>query len=194
MIAKNKVYYEDGSHTYYTDEAKTQMVPFYSGIIKEVLGDKFAKIPFDVLEKARIRGSAVHKATQLLDEDKRFTTVYPGHVEQWERFKLDAKIDKFDVIEQPLFSKVMWCGVTPDRVVGDTIIEIKTSSQSYKDYRLQTACQAIAAEENFGIKINKRMLVFLSDSTYKTEIHDNPKDFDYWRGIVKTFQWKMFEK
>lgn len=193
---RNKVWFEEGSHSYYADEARTQLLPYYSGIIKEVLGDKFANVPSDVLENARIRGTEVHRATQMLDEGKSFTTDFPGHVEQWERFKLDFGMSnkKFDLIEQPLFCKELWFGITPDRIYKNTLVEIKTSCQSYPEYRLQTAAQALAILENFGVKIEKRMLVFLTDSTYRTEIHAGIKDFEAWKAVNKVFQWKTFNK
>ena len=196
---KNKIYFDRDSHSYYADYKRTQLIPHYSGIIKEVLGNKFDKVPYDILKAAQERGTAVHHETEAVDmglvslqENK-----YRPFVEQWERFKKDAGIknEDFLLIEQPLFSKTLWHGITPDRATKQgTVIEIKTSCESYKDYRLQTAAQALAIEENYDIKITKRMLVFLTESTYKTEIHDNPKDFEYWRSVLNTFKWKVFEK
>ena len=197
MIAKNKVWFAEDSHSYYSDKEQARLVPGYSGIIKEVLGDQFLGIPLAVLENARDRGIAVHKATEEIDRGGSGLCLYPGHVLQWVRFKRDFGIEgkKFDLIEQPLLSMKYWFCGTPDRIIGDTLIDIKTPMKQNKLYRLQTMAYKLLYEENFGIRINKRLVVHLGESCYKTsEYKEDVRDFEFWEAIVKTFKFKLFEK
>lgn len=153
-------------------------------------------MPPEVLEKARVRGVAVHKLTERHDRGETIKSVdeeFMPYLTSWMKFKRESGVKKFDLIETQLFSKAHWfCGIV-DRVIGNTLIDIKTSAKNYDDYRLQSAAYTVLVEENYNIKIEKRMVVTLTEGGYKTEIHDNKKDFEYWHGILTTFKWKVFK-
>lgn len=197
MIPKNKIVFDKEQHLYYGDDERTVIIPHYSAIISEVLGDPFSNVPENVRKEALEKGQEVHRLTEEYDRGNvdMFKELNPltGYLDSWIKFKQDFGIENktFQLIEEPLFSKVNWYACTLDRLIDDILIEIKTG-QEYKTHRLQTAAQTINIEENLNIKVKQRLTVYLSESTYKVKPHDRQEDFDYWLAINKTFQWKYF--
>ena len=195
MEAINKVFFRDSDHSYFMDEEMTKRIPNYSSIMEVVHGNKFACVPKRFLDPAIHLGNVVHDATQKIDEGNHQTFCeFPDHVLQWERFKRDAKIDSFELIEVPLFSTKGWYACTLDRFYSGnsgTIIDIKTGGK-YKEHKIQTACQARCVEENYGIKVKTRMNVYLTETTYKVEYHTSQKDFMDWDSTLKKFKEIVF--
>lgn len=195
MKPKNNVWFDTEQHLYFADEARTIIIPNVSAIIAEVCGDSFKSVPEEIRMAALKNGTGVHKATESHDKGEDVSS-FGLYCASWIRFKKDFGLNdkKFDLIEVPLFSREFWYATTPDRCLfsGGIVIEIKTGRQ-YKIHRVQTASHAIAIEENYDVKINQRIAVYLTESTYKMDIHDNQKDFYYWKSIVGAFHWKEFE-
>lgn len=194
MKPKYDINFEPEKHEYWYEGL---LIPNYSSIVGCVFGNKFENVPDHILEAKRILGSRVHKMAEMYDLGETFEVEDLGsYLKQWILFQKDFEIiDKdFSVIEEPLFSKKNWFCCTPDRITsGGTLIDIKTGKK-YKEHRLQTACQKIAVEENYNIKVKQRICIYLTPDTYKVDIHENDNDLKYWEGILNTFKWKMFEK
>lgn len=94
-------------------------VPGVTSVIRGSLGDPFERVARDVLEHARQRGSAVHKACELDDEGRLDeATVDPRivpYVEAWRKFRREYR---FEVLfaERPLYSAISGFAGTPDLV------------------------------------------------------------------------------
>lgn len=107
-------------------------------------------IPKDVLQAACERGTAVHLACELddnndLDESSLDDTVR-GYLQGWRRFKSELT-PIWAMIEQPMADTILGFAGTPDRygMLNDGrwwVLDIKTSLQSHPVWGLQTAAYA----------------------------------------------------
>lgn len=123
-------------------------VPGVTSVIRSALGDPFERVAAPVLELARQRGSAVHRACELddedrLDEESLDPRIVP-YVQAWRRFRREFA---FDVLfaEQPLYSLVSGCAGTPDVVAesrGEVLVIDRKTGLPGIAAALQTAAYA----------------------------------------------------
>lgn len=108
--------FDESSHTY---KWQGRVLPSVTQVLKGAgLTEYLDRIPADTLEKARLRGKAVHEACQYVDEGIGFFYIPPeiqGYVDAWEKFKKDTGI-VFEEIEKPRFHPIYLFAGTPDRV------------------------------------------------------------------------------
>jgi len=136
-------------------------------------------------------GSVVHKTCELHDKGRLgdFDERVAGHLEAWKSFS--SSFGNFDVIEEPLYSRTyQFCG-TPDRALfsNGCLIEIKTG-QHANWHALQTAAQQILIEENYKIKIKKRVVVQLKDGAFNVKEYKSPSDKIVFIGATHVWHWK----
>ena len=163
----------------------------------------FSRVPHATMEYAQQRGKAVHKGTELLDKGQLdWSTVDPvitGYVLAWEKFCAEYGVCHIE-IEQRVYSEILWCAGTPDRVSivekynGDlTLIDIK-SGEYESSGALQTAGYEIMRNErNKATKIQRRMIVKVNkDGTYGVAPEDYFKRSDYEdvKAIIRTYHVK----
>lgn len=95
------------------------VVPSVTKILQIVGISDFSKVPADILERARLFGTAVHKACELfdkgtLDERTLDTNLWP-YLDAWFAFKKDYQLE-FIEIEKPIASVIYQVAGTPDRI------------------------------------------------------------------------------
>ena len=138
--------FEESTHTYKIDNI---VVPSVTQIIS--FGDETYKdIPAHILEQAGVRGTAIHQATELIDEDIPYNipSKWQGYTKAYEQYLADNK-PCWTHTEQILGSdKYMFAG-TVDRLISDSIADIKTSRDRHDDnWKLQLEGYSLLAKEN----------------------------------------------
>lgn len=145
--------------------------------ITEFSKEKLESLPLKVrkdIEYAKIRGTYVHGATALYDENRLQSNIgTEAYLEAWKKFKKDSGIKIID-IEKPVYSKKLKIATTPDRVGllnGKlTVLEIKCIAKMTRVVAIQTAGQKLILNEGRkrGDKIKDRMAVNLKpNGTYE---------------------------
>jgi CRISPR/Cas system-associated exonuclease Cas4 (RecB family) len=160
----------------------------------------FSMVPAEIMERAQIFGTALHKATELWDKnDLDITTLSAPlipYLEAWRKFIKDFNITiKPDEIERHLTSKKLGFQGTPDRftVINGkiTIVDLKSSTSMYPATEIQTAAYQILVEENTGLKVSQRWGVQLTEKgTYKIEPYKDPTDRSVFLSALNIYNWK----
>jgi hypothetical protein len=178
----------------YRWEAK--IVPSFSEIVRECGLVDMSGIDPLVLERARLLGTAVHKATEYLDRGiLNWHSVDNGilfYVLAWEEFCKDLNFKPLQ-IEQMTYCGAHRYACTPDRLGAymrelRVIVDIKTTSTIKRLAQLQTMAQKLALAEN-GFPCEHRIVVQLrKDGTYKIRQHkDDTDDLKVWLSCVHYF-------
>lgn len=144
--------FDEPTHTY---RWKGVVVPS----VTQVLGGlySFAGVPLEVLEAAKERGSDVHLACQLFDEndlrDESLTDEVRGYLKGWQKFTRDCA-PVWSAIEKPVYHQGMRFAGTPDRMgrffyqgllIDPAQVDIKTSAASHPCWGVQTMAYNHAA-------------------------------------------------
>lgn len=176
--------FDEAAHAY---QWKGATVPGVTTIIRGALGNPFERVAAEVLERARQRGSAVHKACELddagtLDESSVDVRIVP-YVEAWRKFRRQFA---FRVIfaEKPLYSTAHGYAGTPDCAIefddgGCAVLDRKTGLPG-PAAALQTAAYANLVEaENGRFDFNARRFALRMLPTGKYALHEytSPGDF-----------------
>lgn len=174
--------FDPASHRYHLD-AK-ELIGLTRALKLGGVAEGYEYVNEGVLELARERGKAVHKATELhdrgrLDESSVHPAVAP-YLAAWRSFLALKRVQVID-IERPIFSKKWGFACTPDRTVFVNgklgVLEIKASDYMSDAYALQTEGQRIAAAEFYKTNFSSRFVVRLrSDGTYRLEQFRNLTD------------------
>lgn len=162
-------------------------VPGVTEAIRSALGDPFANIAPDVLERKRRLGVAAHVAWQLDDEG----TLYEGSVhsavmpllEAWRAFRRELR-SEIVLIEKRLYHDSLGYAGTLDRLLrinGDRAIVDGKTGLPGPLAALQTAAYAELVDSEFGSDggepIRRFSLQTLPSGRYKFEEHRSPADF-----------------
>ena len=150
-----------------------------------------------MLERACAFGNAVHKATELDDLGTLdINTVDPAiapYLEGWRKFKKDYNMSfQPHEIEHRLISKRYGFNGTPDRwsTPKSTLIDIKTSTSMTPATAIKTMSYKMLVEENFPIKIKKRIGVQLTEKGYKITPYNDSSDKAVFLACLHIFNWK----
>ena len=178
------------THEYFI---KNRKAPGVTGVLKEagfIDGEWYT-------EESRQRGTAVHEATQFLDEDDLdWDTLHPKilpYVKAYEKFKLDTGF-KPDLVEHRVFSDLYHFGGTLDRTGtfpnGDeTLLDIKSGAIAFWT-ALQTAAYDYCLD-----KRRQRMAVQLkNDGTYKVKTFKDPNDIKIFLSAAVVVNWKRNQR
>jgi hypothetical protein len=192
----DEIRFDEQKHHYFIGSKR---MPSVSEILKAAgLSASFEAVAPDVLARAANFGTAVHKATELLDLGRLdFSTVAPAiipYIEGWEKFKQAYSITKTEcaTIEARLFNRVYrYCG-TADRIYykGDSaaVIDIKTTAQTYPSMKLQTAAYAGCLS---SLKSIERYAVLLnSDGGFSVEYHRDESDLFMFQAAASLWWWR----
>lgn len=95
------------------------VIPSVSQVMQRVGISDFSKVPANVLERARLFGTAVHRACELfdrgnLDERSLDSNLWP-YLDGWVNFKKDFSLE-FIEIEKSIASTIYRVAGTPDRI------------------------------------------------------------------------------
>jgi hypothetical protein len=189
-LNNNGLVLEKSSHIY---RLEGSILPGISGIIKAagLVDTKW------FTEYSREKGSAVHLACQLYDEnDLDEATLDPviiPYLEGWKQFRSDTGFIP-SIIERPLHSTIYRFAGTPDRAGimngVDVIPEIKTGGISFVT-GLQLAAQDILLSEAEGFRAKKRFAVQIkSNGTYKLTQYADPQDRVYFLSALSMYNLK----
>lgn len=183
-----KLLFDPEFHIYTVDDI---VFPSVTRILQSAGLIDFTGIDPVVLQRAADFGTAVHLATCLDDQgdldESTLDENLRGPLEAWRSFRGNIK---FEAIEQPLYSPIYMVAGTPDRIVWNTVIEIKTSSVVPAWAQLQTAAYAILAD----IPVAKRIVVHLkTNGSYSIIEHKNRKDREVFLCCLALFNWRQNE-
>lgn len=189
----NKIIFEPEGHIYTTPEGK--VIPSVSEILEHFGLSDFSYVNQDVLEAAQKFGNVVHDTTRLFDMDdlESCDPIIEPYLGWWIKFKEDYKIDKFDIIEVPLYSKIWGFAGTPDRLAGSMLPDIKTGAKMVS-HKVQTAFYQILIEENYKIKIKQRLSVYLKPGKYVASPHKDKTDISIAKSLIQIYNFKKREK
>ncbi|MDA2936854.1 hypothetical protein MYX75_01140 [Acidobacteria bacterium AH-259-A15] len=194
----NVTEYDPQSHTYRLEGIK---IPSVTEIMQSA--GLIDTTWFD--EESRWRGSVVHRACQLEDENDLDESTVPdevkGYLEAWRKFKAETGIQAFTLIEEPLFSR-NYAGM-PDRLwewrqprrfvpryVDHMIIDIKTGSvQRWVGVQLSAYGNLVSPNNPI-----KRLAVRISkDGKYNVKefpIFERRTDFQIFLSALAIHNWK----
>ncbi len=165
----------------------------------------FSKVPFDIIEPARVLGDMVHEIAMyyglgVLDEDSVDPSLL-GYLEGIKKF-FDIEVGEVVAIEKPIFSLTHGFAGTPDIIYRDKknrlrCDDYKSALKPHKACKWQTAPYAFAYEKMHKERIDKRRGIhFTKDGGYQIDDHNNPlrRDFDEFLSILKTAILKIQNK
>lgn len=177
--------------------------PRTTNILKAAGLIDFSMVRQDIMERACAFGSAVHKATELddlhtLNIDTVSEPILP-YLEGWRQFKKDYNLTfSPSEIEHRMVSKKYGFNGTPDRwhTQKGILVDIKSSTVMYQSTSIQTMAYQMLVEENFGIKITKRLGVQLlgiatpGGKFYRIEPYTEKSDKAVFLSCLNIFNWK----
>lgn len=192
MKKKPVLLFDEPTHTYCVDG---KIVPSVTQILEaEGLSD-FSAIPPETLRLAQERGTAVHKATQYLDEGRLdWTTVseqVADYLSAWQRFKNDCQPQILE-IEFQVYSPTGYAGTVDRTLMMDGIhwlIDIKTGNPT-RAAAIQTAAYQYAYQSQ---EYGRRAAIQLnSDGTYKIHPYaiDLMHDMNVFMAALTLYQFK----
>ena len=160
--ARTPVRFEASTHSYWCGDRR---LPSITAIIRK------AGLSPTMAFASPVKGTAVHDITALYDLGETIAGLNPeqsAYLGGWIKAKAFLGITRFDEVEQPRADLEFGFAGTPDRVVKDTVIEIKTGEEK-PFHRIQTAGQRVLV----GRWIRKRLAVYLKpDGTFRIVNHD----------------------
>lgn len=180
--------FEEVGHVYRLDGVA---IPSVTSLLGKL--HSFAGVPEDVLEAARERGTAVHKATQYFDEDDLDEAMLDdrtaGYLAGWKAF-VAMKRPQWTAIERPVFHPLHRYAGTPDRFcVMDGVesqIDIKTAAQSHPVWDLQTSAYNHAAGKPSARRYTCQLR---PDGTFKLIEWKDAASWPTFVGLVTLYNW-----
>lgn len=182
--------FNEDTHQYFTDEGVE--IPSVTTILNYVTANHYHSINPSVLEHARMKGSAVHEACELIDLDcepeEIFHEAIP-YVKAYLDFKRDYR-PKWEGIEE-IVEGNGYCG-TVDRYgfIGKkrVVVDIKTTSSPTKMNYVSLCCQTFAyakAIDPYYFEWKRYGLFLKSDGDYRLfDCNEYEDKYDFWAGDV----------
>ena len=195
--------FDSGRHLYLV---QGRPVPSVTQVLHAAgLSADYSTVAPEVLERKRVIGEYVHKATQYLDEgclDLR--TIDPEiqpYLAAYQRF-LDESGFRPRLVEQRLVGNIsgMLCGGTVDRegtMAGKLwIIDLKCIERLYPSFALQTAGYELLLPKPLvpPFRYTRAVLQLKSNGLYKLTTYEDPADFDVFRAGLAVTVWKMNQR
>lgn len=149
--ALTRLQFKSANHQYVLDG---MVIPSVTQVLD--LLSPFDHVPPQMLEEARLRGTLVHKLTEVADrgepwQDDADETALSGYIEAWEAFKRENSVVILASEQRVYHTKYRYAG-TFDRVVtlGTSLVPVVLDIKSgdlHNEYALQTAAYAYAFNE-----------------------------------------------
>lgn len=192
--------FDEPSHTYTLGE---QVLPSVTQVLK-LVSDDFSMVAPAVLERARLRGVAVHRCVQLdINDDLVEESVVPaiaGYLAAWRKFRTECQIKAADFgePERPLFHPSLRFAGTPDVPLffgGKwAVLDIKTAEQASPSWALQTAAylELINANTKKGEHLieDRYSLRLRENGTYKLDQFKDRGDWTVFLSALTIANWK----
>ena len=184
------------NHEYKLDDVKLSSV---TQILQGAGLSDFSKVNPDILERAKKFGTSTHLACQLYDENrldiKSLDIALEPRLESWILFKRDFGITEFKEIEKQVYStKYQYAGCLDRLTMEDALIEIKTCTTIPKTTGLQLSGYQGAYEEQYKVKIKRRICVQLLDGTYRLEEYKEKSDFRVFTSCLNVINWRKINE
>ena len=151
--------------------------------------------------EALLRGTRVHKATELDDkgelDETHFAEKFPdliGYLEAWRKCKVEEKF-KILSIEEPVGVPEDWYCTCLDRRVmltdgRETVFNLKTGGR-WPHYQIQAAAELKAAYHCFGTS-SLFWVVLMPDGSYEMdEYRPKEKYYKLWESALDIANWKF---
>lgn len=188
--AKIRIDFDEATHTYRAFDKPQPSVTTILGLIGEY---KF--INKDILDRAARFGTAVHRATHLMDENRldvgTLAVALVPYLEGWKKFLSETGFQILDC-ECKVASKKGYAG-TLDRVGyldnSLTVLDIKSGSTVPKTTSLQLAAYGKAFEEMTGKRVKKRLCVKLKPLDYSITEYTDDRDFLIFLNFLNVYKW-----
>lgn len=174
---KPRILFDEPTHTY---SVGGRIIPSVTQILEAEGISDFSCIPPEVLTAAKLRGTAVHKATEYLDQGRLdWTTVtdeVANYLSAWMRFKTECRVQILD-IEQRVYSPTGYAGTIDRTLIMDGVhwlVDIKTGVPT-RAAAIQTAAYQYAYESKAvpSWEYGRRAAIQISsDGTYKIHPYD----------------------
>jgi hypothetical protein len=192
----------DGDRHLYSVQGRP--VPSVTQVLHSAgLAADYSMVPSQVLERKRIIGTYIHKATQFLDEGSldlaSVDAELQPYLSAYQRFLGESGF-RPQLIEHRIVGSIggMLCGGTVDRVGvmnGQLwIIDLKCVDRLYPGFALQTAGYELLLPKPLvpPFKYTRAVLQLRPDGSYKlSPPYDDPSDLDVFRAALITTIWKM---
>lgn len=186
-----KIDFKSDSHEYFINGKK---VPSVTQVLS--LAGEFKYVNKDVLERAAKFGTAVHKATELYDQNNlNLDNLDPAlmpYLQAWKKFLNETNF-KILEIEKIVGSNRMGYAGTIDRIgyIGDdlTLLDIKTTTTIARTVPLQLGAYAAAWNENNPNFIKKRICVQLKPLKYIIKPYTNILDYQMFCNFLTVYKW-----
>lgn len=177
-----KLEFKEDTHQYFDEDGNE--VPSVTTILDYVTARHYGKINPSVLERAKLRGTAVHEALEMLDYGGE--AVVDGEIEGFCKAYAEFLNDyrpTWEHIEKVAFSDnggYSFCGTVDRAGVMNgkpTVLDIKTTSSPTKENYISVCAQTSAYAIALGIPDAKRYALYLkSDGTYRLVDCDKYED------------------
>jgi len=175
--------------------------PRVTGIMQAEGLIDFSMVRQDIMERAQVFGTAVHKAAELwdlgtLDINNLDPAIVP-YLEGWKNFLKDYGLTFTpEEIEHRLVSKRYGFGGTPDRwhTEKGLLVDIKSTTAMYPATAIQTMAYQMLIEESLKIKIKKRIGVQLTGEPgkgYKIAPYKDTSDKSVFLSCLNVYRWKQ---
>ena len=166
------------------------------------LSADYSTVTAEVLERKRIIGEYVHRATQYLDEGCLDLGTVDSEIQPYlaaYQWFLDESGFRSRLVEQRLVGNIngMLCGGTVDRegtMAGRLwIIDLKCIDRLYPSFALQTAGYELLLPKPVvpPFRYTRAVLQLKPNGSYKLTTYDDPTDFDVFRAALAVTVWKM---
>lgn len=129
-MPKDIVEYFDDTHTYCVNGV---IVPSATALVTFAIGDSYSRVPPDVLEKARIRGSEIHSAIQEYELNHTPSDTYADILNTYDELKARYLL-YVGSMEQIVHYGKHYCGRYDILDKEGTLWDIKTTYKINKDY------------------------------------------------------------
>jgi hypothetical protein len=167
-----------------------KLVPSVTTIIRGALGNPFERVAAPVMERARQRGTAVHKACELDDagtlDESSVDPQIAAYVDAWRAFRREFG---FEVLfaELPLYAHTHGFAGTPDCVIKlpdgvRAVVDRKTGLPG-PAAALQTAAYAHLIDAEFGADLPLRRFAMRMLPSGKYRFHEYTELGD-WRDFL----------
>lgn len=193
--------FDEKAHRYYLGQLE---LPGVTRVLDRFLID-FSKVNPDDLERARILGDQVHKATALddhgiLDEEdleKNLPHVMP-YLRGWRKFRREMEFEPV-MIEWRGYHPIYFYAGTLDRggfIRGDTntfiLPDIKRRDLLTPDVGPQTAAyeEIVKRTTDLNVARTRRACVRLFEESYKFDWLDSPSDFSVFLSCLTLFNYQ----
>lgn len=185
--------FDESKHEY---RVNGRVIPSVTQVLQPLVD--YSKVPRDVLERAQLLGQAVHRATELHDNDDldmaTLSEELVPYLDAWKRFRQECDFQPITVEEKLHHPSLGYAG-TSDRtgyVRGrKAVLDIKKMISLGPVIGIQLA--AYQAMHNLrGDSITDRYALGLrADSTYRLEPYTDANDFAVFVSLLTVRNWRI---